>query len=322
MAGDNLQQIRLNVDPFLTTLSLGISPDQDFIGDMIFPVLPIVTDHVQIAKWGAEAFALYDDDTGDRGTPRRLKFARDKTTIEVEGHALETEATPREQQAAQNSLAPYDLLAQQVYLVTQGMLLRREYLQSALAQNGSVYGANTATATVQLGGKFTDGSVDPLVGLFKLINFTIPQGCGKRPNLFWFALDSWVSFATNPLVLQHLFGGVNPQPMATEQQIANILGIAKVIVGKAVTRNSDLTVATNLWTGTAGLLFVPPVAGVQIPAFGYTVEQGVFNGNSVMVTRYHDATKGPAGVDVAKRGAYYTPSVLFAPSAFLLTACI
>ena len=336
----NLELRRLGVDRFLTQISLGIQADQDLIGDKLFPVLMQDYDQALIAKFGAEAFALFDDAIGDRGVPKKLDMSLSTVKIEVDGHAAMVDLTPREAKAAATAAFPYDLGQRKLYTLKQSMLLQREYNQAALAQNVTLYGSNYSDLSISSGAnQFDNPTGDPISILKPVIEQDLADACGRMPNTLAFASNSWRAFITNPVVRKQFYGQVEPQGFPTTQQVANLLGVPNVIVGRAVTRNADFTFNTRIWTNSAILAYVPPVAGQEIPSFAYTIEQNLFSGGfegapstedsiggsagaSEIVSQWYEQKPGIAGLWQMKRGHLYTPALLFPAAGWLFENCL
>ncbi len=308
---------RMNVDRFLSQVSIGIAADQELIGDQLLPVLSQDLDKALIAKWGSEAFVITDDEVGDRGTPKPLDISTDKVTVTVEGHARMAEVAPREQNATQLAAFPYDLMARKLYAVKQAMMLRREYLQATLLQNSALWSGNTGALTAKLG----TPTSDPVPELIAKIDLAISDTSGRRPNTIMFAADAWANFRSLTKVRAQIMGLNNPQSFVTEAQVASFLGVDKVLVGRAVSRvASSGALNTRLWTNTILLAWVPPVTGEEIPALGYTVEQKLFGGASMAVGKWFDQKPGVAGINFAKMAWLYTPALLFPGAGYLFTA--
>jgi hypothetical protein len=309
MSTDVLRNRRVQVDTVLSTLSIGIKADQQYIGDLLLPPLPQDLDEAVLAKLGNEAFAMVDDLVDDWATPRAIDTSRDKLKITVDGHALTSPIGRREQLVAAKGPFRYDLAARKVYTVKSVMLNRREYLQAALIQNSGVY--PVANVVDLVAAKFSNNAIDPIPALALAVQDTAFIGIGQPFNTFWIASDAWFALVANTKVTTRIYGTVGSQPATvTQAQIASLLGVDRVIVGRAVLRDKA-GVGTRIWTGKAGLLYVPPTSGEEIPAFGYTVEQRVFGSATEYVTVIDEPLKGAAGVYHVKRGAFYTPAVTF-----------
>ncbi len=307
---------RTNIDRFYTGLSIGIAPDQLFIGDKILPVLMTPLSTEKIAAYGTEAWRMIDDLVGDFSMPARIDISMGKITIEVDGHALENPVSDRHQIESIRGPLQLDLETRALYVLKQRMLLRREKLQADLVQNPAVYTATTHV--IDKNGAEWDTVVDPLDDIVTQVQLTIISGTGRMPNVFWCGAQVWAKLIQNAAIKNRIFGQFAPQSTPTTAQFANLIGVDAVLVGRAVSR-SAAGVSTFLWGKNAGLAFVPPVAGQEVPAFGYTIEQSVFGNNSEAVNRIRDEHMGASGGWYLKRSHFYTPTITFKDAGTLFT---
>ncbi|MDQ6892211.1 MAG: hypothetical protein M3167_06345 [Acidobacteriota bacterium] len=321
---------RLGVDKFYTQLSVGIAPDQVLIGDTLFPVLRGDLSRMLIAKYGVEAWQMIDDAVGDRSMPKRVDIQMGKLSIDIEGHALINPVSDREQQESLKGPAQLDLEKQALYTLKQRMLLRREFLQATLAQNTALYPAGNVITHAAGATRWDNiaagvNTADPIAELVPFIENTIPQQIGRRPNIGWTSSLVWSKIITNTIVKQRVFGTANPQGTPTKAQIASLMGLEDILVGYAVTRpepGDETSATTPIWGKSFGVAYVPPVAGTQIPAFGYTAEQRVFGDAAEAVVRIRNEYMGPSGGWDLKRSAFYSPVMTFPTAGTIFTTVV
>jgi hypothetical protein len=313
MSTDALAARRINIDRFYTNLSIGIAADQPMIGDTVLPVLRTDLSSVKIRAFGTEAWRIIDDLVGDYSMPQRVQITADKITVEVDGHALENPISDRHQLEATRGPAAWNLEQESMFVLKQRMLLWREKLQADLVTDPAVY--QTANKT-DLNGVEWDTAVDPFDAIIAAIETNLPNVSGRRPNVFWMGQPVWAKFIVNAAVKNRIYGTTNPQGVPTLDQIASLIGVDRVVVGRAVSRTAGGTV-TQLWGKNAGLLYAAPTAGTSIPAFGYTVEQSVFGSASEAVVRIRDEHMGASGGFYLKRSHFYSPVITFANAGYL-----
>lgn len=303
---------RVGADRFLTGLSVGIAPDQDLIGDRLLPVVKTDLASVLLAVYGNEAWTMIDDLVGDHSKPKRLEVTLGSTRVSIDGHALIGTVSDREQIEATKGPAQFDLESDTVYTVKQNMLLRREKLQADLIQNSGTYpGPNVIDLNAIKWDTIAAGvsTNDPIDQLLNIIEYSATRAIGRRPNKFWTSGQVWAQIVQNTKVKNRIFGTIQRQGVVAPDMFASLIGVDEVLVGRAVSRSGATT--TDLWGKSAGLLYVPPVAGARIPAFGYTAEQRVFGDSSEAVIRIRDEEMGASGGNLLKRSAFYSPVVTF-----------
>lgn len=310
-----LDDRRAGIDVPMTRLSIGIPADQDYIGDQILPVLTQPLSKATLAKFGNEAFRIRDDRVGDFAEPDKIDTSLDKVTVEVDGHALASPISDRQQQESIKGPLKVNLEQNAIATVNAQMALSREKLQADLVTSQSIYA--TAHKDDLNGIGWDDSSIDPIDKILNALENVVPVDSGRRPNVFWMGQEPFYKLITNQKIRDRIFGTANAQGIPTAAQLGNLLGV-KVLVGRAIARADDTNqTVTKLWGKNAGLVYVPPVSGERVPAFGYTVEQTVFENSSQFVTRIRDEWMGASGGEWAKRSHFYTPASIFPAAGYL-----
>src|SRR5258707_221420 len=69
----NASQVRV-IDPILSTVALGYR-NQQFVGDVLFPQVPVDISGGQILSFGKEAFVVYNARRAPGGNTKRIDFA-------------------------------------------------------------------------------------------------------------------------------------------------------------------------------------------------------------------------------------------------------
>lgn len=322
MGTDALNDRRAGIDAVLTNLSLGIAPDQELIGDQLLPPLPQLLSTVKIPVWGNEAWRIREDKIGDFSEPDKLDVSVGTTSIEVDGHALMAPVSFRHEIESQRGPLRVDLRNQVLQTIVANMRLSREKLQADLLRSTAIYSASHKKNLNTLGTRWDDSANDPLDTLIPMMESIIPDDSGKRATVWWMGQQVWAGLMTNQKIKDRLFGTTGPQGIPTTAALASLLGIGKVLVGRAISKTAVGT-NTKLWGKDSGLLFVPPTAGDRIPAFGYTVEQKVFgNATESIAPPIPDPKMGAAGGEWIKRSSFYTPASTFPDAGALFSDAV
>jgi len=320
MGNQALNDRRANIDVVLTKLSIGIPTDQDFIGDALLPPFPQSLSVVRMPVFGNEAYRIREDRVGDFSVPEKLDISVGTTLLEVDGHALAGQVSDRQQQESVQGPLNVDLENEVLQTIVSSMDLAREKMQADLLCASATYSGNSKDLN-GASARWDDDSVDPLADLINVIETVIPDGSGKRPNTLWMGQQVWAKLIQNANIKNRIYGTTGPQPIPTQAQVASLIGIQNLYVGRAVSALAGSGGAqgtvTKLWGKNAGLLYVPPTAGKRVPAFGYTVEQTVFGGASEKVIRVRDEMMGASGGELIKRSSFYTPTALFPKAGYL-----
>lgn len=305
MGTNALNDRRAGTDVVLTNLSLGLPLDQEFIGDRILKPLPIKTSVATIPVWGDEAFRIREDRVGDYSEPDKLDISVGTTTFEVDGHAFMGPVSDRHELEAKQSQISYDLEFEVLQAVVAVMRLAREKQQADLLTSAAVYDTANKIDLNGTSARWDDNSVDPIVNILGMLESTIPDGSGKRPNTLWMGQPVWAALIQNSKLVDRFFGSTGPRGIPTPDQIKNLLGLDQILIGRAISRTEG-GVVTKLWGKNAGLVYVAPGPGKRVQSIGYTVEQTVFGNSSEKVIKIRDEKMGASGGDWLKRSAFYT----------------
>lgn len=316
MGTNALNDRRAGLDVALTNLSIGIPTDQDYIGDQILPTLRIPLSTVKMPVWGTEAFRIREDRVGDFSEPDKLDVSLDTTTVEVDGHSFMGPVSRRQQKESMSGPFQIDLDFEVLQAIKAVMALAREKMIADLLTSTTPYGATFKQDQNGLTRLWSDNTIDPLDDLIPMMESTIPLAAGKRPNVLWMGQPVWAALQQNTIMKNRIYGEGSPQGVLKVAQFADLIGIEKVLVGRAVSKTPG-GVNTQLWGKNAGLAYVPPTTGRRVPATGYVVEETVFGAATEKVFRFPDEKMGASGGDWIKRSHFYTPVLVFSGSSSL-----
>lgn len=315
MGTNALNDRRAGQNIALRNLSIGIPTDQDYIGDQLLPSLLVPISTVKIPVWGTEAFRIREDRVGDFSEPDKLDISIDTTTVEVDGHSFMGPVSRRQQAESMNGPLQIDLDFEVLQAIKAVMALAREKQQADLLTSTAVYGSTFKQDQNGLTRLWSDSTIDPIDDLVPMMETTLPDASGKRPNVLWMGQPVWAAIQSNTLIKDRIYGTGGPQGIPKVAQFADLIGIEKVLVGRAISKTPG-GVNTKLWGKNAGLAYVPPTSGRRIPATGYTVEWA-YNGSTEAIFKFPDEKMGSTGGDWLKRSSWYTPTLLFSGSSAL-----
>lgn len=262
-----LKQLRV-VDPVLTELARGYS-NASFIGEGLFPVVPMSKEGGEIPVFGKEMFRVYDTERALRAGSNRIS-PDDRTSIPVvlKEHDLEYPIDYREQDEDVFNLEQYG-----TEVVTEGLRLRHEKSCADLAQNSASYTAGLAQA---LSGTdmLSDAGSHP-IALIKDMMATVRAKIGRDPNTLWFGDQVFRVLSEHPDVVgkvKYVQKGV-----VTADMLAALLDIDNVYVGKSIYMPTEGDM-TDLWGNAFGGMYVAPqrqggTRSYRDPSYGYTLRK-------------------------------------------------
>lgn len=272
----NQAQVRLNQNPVLTSLLLGLA-QANFIAERVFPRLPQALSSIQLAQMGDERFRRYNLRRAPGTATKRVDIKYEGRTYTVDQYSVEV-PIPRElireaQEAARMSVSA-NLDISRIAMVTANDILALDYeLEAAeLATDTASYAAGHVLALAGAT-KWSHASGVPVTDITTASEL-IRKKIGKRPNTLTLSADAWFALIHNAQVKTYLPD--SQQGPATLEQLKTILNVRNIEVGEAVWIN-DADVGQDVWGNNAMLTYVPTIlAGgsgdisLAEPAFGFT----------------------------------------------------
>jgi hypothetical protein len=293
MPQQNLQQVRV-IDPILTTVAQGYK-QQDLIGNMLFPAVPVTVSGGQVIEFGKEAFRLYSTARAPGGAVKTVQFGYLGKPFALENHAL-AGLLPIEHQRDAQVTPGVDLAGRALNNVMASMGLTLEVAQAALALNASAYD-NDHKVTLSAGTKWSAETGTPIADI-EAGKEVVRGSTGRYPNVATFSAVAWKAFKNNPDVLdriKHTQRGV-----VTTELAAQLLDVEKVVVGKAVSANAAGTFS-DVWGNNVVLSYSALGSlGAEEPSYGYTYTMvGHPMAEEAYYDRDHKAWKFPVGFERA-----------------------
>lgn len=280
-------------DPILTNLSQGYPAQEGFIGNELFPEVPVQKESGRFPAWGKEALVIPSN--LKRGVGQRVVQLQTQTgwiTFELDEYA---EGFPVENRELSEWAGSSDqILTGRQSMVDQHIALVREQIQMTLATTDTNYETGFAISGALK--QWASGG-DATKDMLQLVNLVRKYNV-LAPAIAWFTPTAWYLFTNNPLVVDKIrYGGEPANPaqlfMGGEAAVAKLLGVKKVLVawssyvtGTAGGFNQASGTPNWLWESVngacAGVCTVGQ--GWMVPAFGYTYKRD----NSPIVESWYD----------------------------------
>lgn len=264
----NNSQARV-IDPILTSVARGYA-NNEFVGDNLFPTVPVTQRGGTIISFGKEAFMLYATGRSPGQNTKRVTFGYDGAPYKLEQHALEG-MLPIETLQEANAVPGIDLGASTVRGVQDIIALRKEKAQADLARNPANYGtANKITLAGTSQWSDTSGVSDPVAAI-ELGKEIIRKKIGKKANVAVMGAAVFSALKNHPKVIDRM--KYTGRDVATAELLASLFGLAKVLVGEAV-YSDDAGNFADIWGRDVVLAYVEigSLAEKGKPAYGYTYQ--------------------------------------------------
>lgn len=275
--GMNNAQVRV-IDPILTTHAQGYR-QPDFVGEALFPRVPVTVSGGRVIEFGLESFRKYNLRRAPGAATQRISFGYAGKPFALFQDALEA-PVPREH-AREAQVPGIDLASRTINLTLKVVLKSLEEEQAALATNAANYDANHKLALAGATKWSTDTgkpSADIEAG-----KEAVRASTGAYPNVLLLSPGAFTAAKNNPGVVER-FKYVSKDSITTAM-LAALWEVQKVVVGKAITV-SDAGAFTDIWGNSAILAYVPDTpSGAEEPSYGYTY---TLDGHPLVEQPYYD----------------------------------
>jgi len=251
------------IDPILSTIALGYA-NAEFVGDALFPYVPVNISGGQVLQFGKEAFRSYNTARAPGARTGRISFGYFGKKFALAEDAIDV-PVPREMLRDAGLVPGIDLGIRATNLGMRVITLALERKQAAIALDTGNYDASLQVALS--GSSKWSSTVDP-VPQINSYREAVRASIGRYPNVLLLGAVSFTALQNNTNLRQH-FQFTSSQSIMPDM-IARYFGLDKVVVGAAVT-SDDNDVLSDVWGNNAVLAYVPGTDRAQeVPSYGYT----------------------------------------------------
>jgi hypothetical protein len=257
------------IDPILSLFSQGYR-NANFIGEHLFPRVPVSASGGQIIEFGREAFQLVNMRRVPGGPTKRTPMGYLGKPYALVEDAIEV-PVPREHQRDAKVVVGIDLGQRASRIGMNKILLQLEVDQATLATTAGNYGAGNKVALAGAD-KWSHADGDPVADI-DTGREAIRAAVGIYPNTLALSAVAFNAARNNPKVIARFqYNSSVPIDASaiTEKMLAGLFQVDKLVVGKAIVSN-DAGVNTDIWGNNAVLAYVPIGETFQEePSYGYT----------------------------------------------------
>ncbi len=304
----------LHIDVPLSNVAIDYRPEA-MIADLICPIVPVNNLTNIVPKFGRRDWLRAENDHRAPGNEaRKIHRSVGSESYLCTNHALKTGVTLEDRN---NADAVY---AQRLYNGA------AEWLKSKLMLNWEVRIAAQVTSGTNIGSYSAISSAwtdhtnsDPLSDCFTAM-YNVEDSTGKSVNRVVFGKQAFREIRQNTIMRNIVFGVNNGGGFMTEEKIANLLGIDKVLVGQAYLDDSNEAQSESLdhiWGDHVLFYFAPLSPSIYVPSFMYAFRWSTGNVPNMQVERHPwDSKKKEEEIEL---GYYQDEKITGADYAFLLT---
>jgi hypothetical protein len=290
----------VHIDRVLTQISVAW-PNAGLVGEALFPRVPVRKQSDKYYIFGRESFSV--DPGGDvraPGTPANEipGLAVSTDTYFADEHSLQISVTPEERENADNPLDPD---RDGTELVTGKVLLAREVTMKDMVLTASNYASGYSTTLAGTAQWNDYANSDPIADV-RTATRVMHAGMFLEPTLAVFPYQVMTQLEDHPDFIERI--KYSERGILTAEIIASILGVAQIIVpGVGInTANPGQAVALSyLWGKDVLFAYVPPRAGLRIPAFAYEFCWTYGPAQTQVVKRWWDPDREADLVRVSRR---------------------
>ena len=288
----------VHVDKVLTNISLAY-PNNEFVGNKLFPVVPVRKQTDKYYIFGREQWVPEDSDYRAPGTEANeipgLKGSLD--SYYASEHSLEIAVYDEERENVDSPMSP-DTDA--TNLVTQKILLGRELAMMNFVTDATKY-ASTNTVTLSGTQQWSDyTNSDPIKSVHDAIR-AFHANVFFEPNTAVIPYQVMSILEDHPKILARIM--YTDRGILTPELVAAVLGLKNVIIPE-VAYGSGVgfaMTASYLWGKNVLLAYVPSSAGLRVPAFAYEFVWGYPGLGAMQVDRWREEKRKSDLISVSRR---------------------
>lgn len=261
----NTSQARA-INPVLTQVARGYS-NQEFVGNRLFPIVPVAQRGGTIIQFGKEQFILRETARAPGGNMAKANFQYTGTPYALKQHAL-SGSVPIELMEDAAAVPGIDLGKIAVNNVMEIIGLRLEVEQATLALNAANYAASNK-ATLSGTSQWSHASSNPAQAI-RNAREAIRSLVGRYPNLLTLSAKAYAALQENTSILDRF--KYTSRDSITTDMLAKLFDVDEVVVGKAVYMNPATGTFADVWGKDAVLSFSAPasLASMGSPSAFYT----------------------------------------------------
>jgi hypothetical protein len=262
------------INPALTAVSLAYR-NADLIADQVCPRVRVNGETFKyLAYPESEAYRVTDSTVGRASRPNEISVTATEVTGDVVDRALVAIVPQRDIDSAANATGNYDPRGAVVTQLTNEIALGREIRASGLIFGSANYPAANKT-TLSGTSQWSDfDNADPAEAIMNAMDAA--NGFGYNTLVLGRQVAS--TLRRSPAISERLGGSAASGRLATLDEIRDLFGLSRIIIGKAVYQTSkegQTVTVGNIWGKHAALLYQPDnITGRGEPAFCATFQWG------------------------------------------------
>lgn len=288
-------------EPELTNFAIGAG-EQELIGPIVAREIPTEVRSAKYPILGREKYLIVDSRGGEKEPAKQIERTYSTDQFDCDPHRLrEFVSNQQVKTLGENggAAAVANEEMDRVQIMTDNMMLERELEVATLLTTSGNY-ASGLYANLDSGtANFDDNGVKPLDTMRDILS-KARQTSGYRLDTMIIAEDAWNKLCSDPNLLPSLTTSL----MITEQQLASLLNLKRVLVAGALRAPDDLPKAgasyelSQLWPSNSIVFCLSPETQTRNSC--PTIRTWMWNATKEysqgrLVRSYYDAAAGDGG---------------------------
>ena len=257
----------LHVDRLLSQMAIGFMENQ-LIAGTIAPMVLVDKQGDSYSVFSrADALRREDDLRSPGVEANKITRTISSDTFYCKNYALKEIVTIEDRENA-DPVFRQNLINDKAAYVTRKLGLNWESRVATLVFDTSNVGSSAGVGSEWDAAASSDPIGDILTAMDNAEDLT-----GTRPNKLVMGTDAWRSLRRNDQILNRIFGTNNGGGFPSVAQIANLLDIPKIIIGRAYENTANEAQAESLskiWGDNALLCYTPDTPSRDLPSFMYS----------------------------------------------------
>lgn len=301
----------IHIDKVLSNMAIGYRPE-GFIAADIMPIVDVDKQSDLYAVFSrADRLRRQETARSPGAEANRIEQSVSSGTFYCENYALKSPVN-LEDKANADPLYLQNLIEGRTELVLDGLLLDWEVRVATQVTNTANVGSSAAVSSAW------NGAGDPLGDVNTGID-NVQDSTGMMPNQVTFGLSAWRSFRRDDTVRNLIFGTNNGGGYPSTAQVADLLDIPKVLVGRAFQNTGEEELAENLnqiWDDNVLIAYTAERPNIERPSFAYAFRWNRPGLPNMMVERHPFDTRTKS--EEVEAGYYQDEVITGADYAFLI----
>lgn len=278
-------------DKALENISIAYRPGE-FIADKVIPSVPVAKESDLYYIYSSDTMTLPETVRANGAESNKAQFNVSYSSYQTVEHALNDVVTMRDRRNADKPINPEVDVTE---ILTQKMLIRKEYEAAQMLQNSSNW-SNNASLTSTLAWSQNTTTSNPITMIDSMTS-VILQASGYKPNKLVIDFNTFQAAKEHISVIDRI--KYTSADSVTAPMLSKLFNVSETLVGEAVYNSADEGLSgtnTWIWTNCAFLAYFNPSASLKKPSAAYNMQFS--EGGPVKVFKWDEPKLGEGTIKI------------------------